>query len=386
MGKLSDRAIKALGDGTHGDGEGLYIQVKGPRRSWLYRYKIKGKSHALGLGAYPLVGLKDARDKAQAMAKARANGQDPLIERRLAATRERTFDQVGAEYIDQHKAAWRSEKTRYIWELSLKTHAGPIFGALPVASVTRGHVLDALSPVWSKKPETARRLRRQIEAVLSFATAKGYRTGDNPALWRGGLQYALPKLSRVQKVRNHPALPFKETPAFMRRLEACPASSALALRFLILTAGRTSEVLGATWQEVDLETRVWTIPGARMKAEKEHRVPLSDAAVEILKLAKMQMRDGNSHIWPGDRRGRPLSNMCFLQLLKRLDRTDITPHGFRSTFRDWAAETTHFQNHVVEMALAHTIGNAVEAAYRRGDLLDKRRELMKEWAAFCCSL
>ena len=256
-----------------------------------------------------------------------------------------------------------------------------MFGQLPVADVDTALVTKALDPIWRTKSETASRLRGRIESVLGWATVRGYRSGDNPARWRGHLDHLLPARAKVQKVAHHAALPFDQVASFMADLREREGTAARALEFAILTSGRTSEVLGARWDEIDLQARVWTVPGERMKAGKEHRVPLSDAAVTVLE--RMQsVREGDL-IFPGQRRGKPLSNMVMLMLLRRMDRGDLTAHGFRSTFRDWAAERTAFPGEVAEAALAHTVSSKVEAAYRRGDLFEKRRLLMNAWAAFC---
>ena len=392
MAKLTVKSLERLGPGRHADGDGVYLQVKpGGARAWLYRYKTGPKLTMLGLGSYPAVGLAEARKKAQECRKQREEGQDPLALKRAAALLAaepkspvgKTFAEVAAEYIEAHKAGWKSAKTLYIWRHSLEHYAAKAFGAVAVDKVDKPMVVALLRPIWNEKPETAGRVRRHVEAVLNFARAHDYRTGENPAAWRGNLQFAFVEQGKVRAVEHHAALPYAELPAFLRLLRERTGVGVLAFEFAILTACRTSEVLGAEWQEVDFDSRLWSIPGARMKAGKPHVVPLSDRAIEVLKAAADFRRGANSFVWPGDRPGRPLSNMTFLMLLRRMERTDLTAHGFRSTFRDWVSETTDYPGEVAEMALAHVVANKVEAAYRRGDLLDKRRELMKEWAAFC---
>jgi integrase len=313
-----------------------------------------------------------------------ADGVDPIAQRdverqqqRLEAARAQTFDQCAAAYIAAHRAGWKNVKHAEQWENTLAAYASPAFGALPVADIDTAAVMRALGPIWNTKTETASRVRGRIEKVLDWATVQGFRTGENPARWRGHLDKLLPKRSKVQKVQHHPALPYAEAPAFMAKLRAQEGIAARALEFLILTATRTGEVIGARWDEFDLEAGSWTIPAERMKAGKEHEVPLSARALEIVQgLAKM--RPG-SYVFPGRRPRDPLSNMALLALLKRMGRSDLTAHGFRSTFSDWAHETTNFPSEVIEMALAHTIRNKVEAAYRRGNLREKRRELMDAW-------
>jgi integrase len=275
----------------------------------------------------------------------------------------------------------RRSTNRIQWPATLATYVNPIFGDLPVQAIDVGLVMKAIEPIWTVKPETASRVRGRIESVLDWATTRGYRQGENPARWRGHLENLLPKKTKVRRVKHHAALPYPEIPEFMVELRAQPGIAARALEFAILTAGRTSEVIGARWDEINLIERLWTIPADRMKAGKEHRVPLSDTALTIV----TQMR-GISHgdfVFPGTRVGRPLSNMSMLMTLRRMNRGELTAHGFRSSFRDWGAERTSFPAEVAEMALAHTVGDKVEAAYRRGDMFDKRRQLGDAWASFC---
>ena len=257
----------------------------------------------------------------------------------------------------------------------------PTFGDLPVSEVDTGLIMKAIEPMWTKTPETATRVRGRIESILGWATTRGYRQGDNPARWRGHLDNLLPARAKVAKVQHHPALPYAEIGDFLTKVRALEGVSPKALEFAVLTAARTGEVVSARWPEIDLAARMWTIPGERMKAGKEHRVPLSDRAIALLKA--LPREKGTEFVFIGDKSGKALSNMALLMTLRRMKRNDLTTHGFRSTFRDWAAEQTAYPNEMVEMALAHTIGDKVEAAYRRGDMLEKRRRLMADWAPYC---
>lgn len=372
--------------GKHPDGGGLYLQVsEWGTKAWLFRYERANRDRWMGLGPYPLISLAEAREKAVAARKALLAGVDPLTaksERRIAQrvddAKAMTFDQCAAVYIKSHAAGWKNEKHTAQWTATLKNYASPIFGALPVAAIDTALVMKVLEPVWSEKTETASRVRGRIESVLAWATVRGYRSGDNPARWKGHLDQLLPPRSKVRKVEHHSALPYVELPAFMAALRARDSVSARALEVTILTAARTSETVKAVWAEIDLQVRVWTIPGDRMKAGREHRVPLSDRAIEILKALP---REGD-FVFIGARKGSSLSNMAMLELMRGM-RTGFVPHGFRSTFRDWAAERTNFPREVAEAALAHVVGDKVEAAYRRGDLFDKRRQLMTVWAEYC---
>ena len=357
------------------DGNGLYLQQG---RSWVLRYKIGGRTRMMGLGPLTLVDLTQARELALAARRQLHQGIDPLQGRaaaRAAVVRTMTFQQCADAYIAAHNASWRNAKHRGQWVATLATYAAPVLGRLAVAAVDTALVLKVLEPIWHAKPETASRLRGRIEAVLDWAKVRGYRTGENPARWRGHLDKLLPAKAKLRKVKPLAALPYAELPAFMAALRQQQGLAARALEFTILTAARTSEVLHATASEFDLASRTWTIPAARMKAGRYHRVPLADRAVELIATL------------PPDASARSfaLPRRAMLATLKRMGHADLTCHGFRSTFRDWAAETTGYPNHVVEQALAHTIPSAVEAAYRRGDLFEKRARLMAEWASYCCS-
>jgi integrase len=388
--KLSAVEVKSIGQkGMYHDGGGLYLQVSaGGAKSWIFRFMLDGRSREMGLGPVHAIPLADARKRAAECRRMRFDGIDPIEARRiqrdekkLDAAKSMTFDACAAAYIDAHKAGWRNAKHIDQWSNTLATYVGPVFGSLPVQAVDVGLVMKALEPIWQTRSETASRLRGRIEAVLDWATAREYRKGDNPARWRGHLDSLLPARSKVQKVEHHPALPYDELADFVAMLRSQQGIAARALEFLILTATRTGEVIGARWDEVDLGEKIWVVPAARMKAGREHRVPLSAAAAGILEEMK-KVRESD-FVFPGGKKGKPLSNMAMLAVLKRMDRGDLTNHGFRSSFRDWAAERTNFPREVAEMALAHTVGDKVEAAYRRGDLFQKRRQMMDGWARFC---
>jgi len=390
--RLSPAAVKHAKPGMHCAGGGLYLQaVMGGggviRKSWLFRFAENGRERQMGLGSLGSVSLAQARDKAAECRRLRQERIDPIAARdaqRAAAAAENaktmTFDQCAAGYIAAHRAGWRNTKHASQWQNTLATYVSPVFGKLPVRTIDVGLVIKALEPIWSTKPETASRVRGRIEAVLDWAAARGLRDGENPGRWKGRLDKLLPRPSKVRVVAHHAALPYDEIGSFMVELREREGVAARALEFAILTAVRTGEVLGAQWSEIDLGAKVWTVPAASMKGGREHRIPLASSAMAVLKrMAKL--REGD-HVFPGDRRAM-LSNMAFLMLLRRMGLGDLTAHGFRSTFRDWAAERTNFPNEVVEMALAHSVGNKVEAAYRRGDLFEKRRKLMDAWAAYC---
>jgi integrase len=375
--------------GYYGDGRGLVLRVAdGGSKVWLYRYKTRGKVREMGLGPIRDVSLAEAREAAREARRLRRAGIDPIDAKRerkaaarLDAARTITFSQCAAAYIENHRASWSNAKHAAQWESTLRTYAYPVFGNLPVAGVDTALVVKVLDPIWSAKPETASRLRGRIEAVLDFATVRSHRVGDNPARWKGHLKEALPAISTVRRVKHHPALAYDEVGAFMVDLRQREGGAALALEFAILTAARTGEVIGARWSEIDLPGGVWNIPAERMKARVEHRIPLSKQALAVLRRAEKQKV--NDVVFFGQKPGRALSNMALLMMLRRMGRELLTAHGFRSTFRDWAAELTGVAPEVAEAALAHTVGNRVEAAYRRGDLFEKRRVLMQQWGSFC---
>jgi integrase len=391
-GKLSALQIKRLSKrGMYNDGGGLYLQIaQGGSKSWLYRYKVGSKDRWHGLGPLHTISLAQARERAADARRVRLDGHDPIEAKRasraaarLHAAKAISFETAAQAYIESHSNGWKNAKHAAQWTATLATYACPVFGSVPVAIVDTGLIMRALEPIWATKPETASRLRGRIESVLDWAKVRGYRTGENPARWKGHLDHLLAPRAKVRKVEHHAALPYSELGTFMVDLRQREAVAARALEFLILTVARSSETLNARWDEVDLANRMWTIPPDRMKASREHRVPLSDAAIAVLDLMKVHRQ--SEHIFPGQRWGRALSNMAMLVLLRRMGRGDLTAHGFRSSFRDWCAERTNVPSEVAEMALAHAVGSKVEAAYRRGDLLDKRRQLMDNWSEYCAT-
>lgn len=380
--RLSARTVTTLKDvGRHADGNGLYLSISnnGGRR-WVFLYRSAGRIREKGLGSAVSVSLKDARLKADDVRKQLAAGLDPINEGRKTQG-VMTFSDCAKAYIASHETGWSNPKHADQWRNTLKAYAEPIIGKLPVNKIDVSHIMSILEPIWPTKTETASRVRGRIESILDWAAARKYRNSENPARLRGHLDYLLPPRRKVAKVQHHPALPYKGIPAFMADLRSREGIGGLALEFTILTAARTGETLGAKWDEIDIENKVWIVPDERMKARVEHHVPLSDRAVEILK----SLSTDTEFVFPGNGDNNPLSSMSLLAVLKRMDRSDITTHGFRSTFRDWAAETTDFPNEVVEMALAHTIKNKAEAAYRRGNMLDRRRILMDAWDKYCSS-
>ena len=389
LNRLSDVAIRAKKrPGYCADGGNLYLRVApGGAKGWIFRFTVAGRTRDAGLGSYPTVTLVKAREEAGKCRRLLAAGLDPIDARReerqaarLKAAKTKTFEECAREFISARELGWRSAKTSPLLHASLKRYVYPTLGPLPVQAIDTDLVMKVLEPIWGEKPTTASRLRGSIEAVLNAARARGYRSGENPAAWRGHLDQLLPRRSKVRRIRHHAALSYWEVPSFMERIRAREGMSARALELMILTATRTSEAFGARWDEVDLKHRTWTIKAERMKSGRPHRIPLSERAISILEeMAEIQV---NEFVFPGMKQGRPLSDMGARILLSEL-RPGVTKHGFRSSFRDWAAETTSFPNHVLEMALAHAVPDAVEAAYRRGDLFEKRRKLMEAWAEYC---
>lgn len=393
---LTPIAVKNAGPGRHADGGGLYLRVQGGgARSWLFRSVIGGKARDIGLG--PAAGpgalsLGDARAKAREMAAQAAKGE--VVESRRMQARKaaaqvqasalasKTFKEIAEAYIDRKEGAWRNEKHRQQWRNTLATYAYPHFGAMPLSQIETSHVLAALEPIWIAKPETASRVRGRIENVLDAAKVQGLRSGENPARWRGHLDHILPKPEKLAR-GHHAALLYSDLPTFMEDLLGREALAARALEFTILTAARSGETLGATWAEVDLEKALWTIPADRMKANKEQRIPLSARAVAILREVVL-LTNGrpDTPLFPSTKGGK-LSGMAMSMLLRRMGYEEITVHGFRSTFRDWAGECTAFPREVVEHALAHQLADKAEAAYQRGTLFPKRVKLMEAWAAYC---
>ncbi|MFJ2995694.1 tyrosine-type recombinase/integrase [Pandoraea sp. NPDC087047] len=387
--RLSARGVaRNVKPGLYADGGGLYLQItKAGVKSWLYRYMRDGKARAMGLGPLHTISLAEARTRALECRKILLDGRDPLdekeqqrVSRKVANAKNKTFMECAEAYIDAHKAGWKNTKHAAQWTSTLETYAAPVFKEIPISSIDTTLVMKVLEPIWKTKTETATRVRGRIESVLDWATVSGHRTGENPARWKGHLDHLLPKRSKVQKVEHHPALPYSDAPGFIKALRSQAGVAALALEFLILTATRTNETIGARWDEITIGNRIWIIPSSRMKTEKEHRVPLSEQALKILK--HMQSHSTGEFVFPGQKRGNPMSNMAFLQLLKRMERSDITAHGFRSTFRDWVGETTQYPREVAEAALAHTVKNKAEAAYARGDLFEKRAKMMQDWAKY----
>ncbi len=383
---LTDKAVKAAGTGRHTDGDGLYLDVKpSGARAWLLRVVVRGRRRDFGLGAYPGVTLAKAREKADRFREMIRDGLDPVAEMARTEAQRLTFEEAAEALVESKRDGWRNAKHAKQWPSTLKTYAYPVLGPLDVRDIHVEHVLKVLTPIWKTKTETATRVRQRIEAVIDYATARKAREGENPARWRGNLDKLLPKpVDLKHEDAHHAALPWGQMADFFAKLEAREGMGALALRFTILTAARSGEVRGATWGEIDMDAGVWTIPARRMKARKEHRVPLSADALAILRTVQ-PLADGDAEapVFPGGRGGRPLSDMTLSAVLRRMGRDDLTVHGFRSTFRDWAAEATPYPSELAEAALAHTIRNKVEAAYRRGDLFEKRRDLMTAWAKHC---
>ena len=381
---------KSKRPGLYSDGGGLYLRVTPPSAaSWVYRYMLGGNAREMGLGPYPAISLPVARDKAAEARTVKAHGMDPIAarnaqrhEQRLLEARTITFHECADAYIAANEAAWKNPKHGKLWGATLQTYAFPVLGNLPVSEIDRALVIRVLEPIWTAKPETASRVRGRIEAILDWAEARDYRAGDNPARWKGSLDKLFPKRTKVRNVRHHPALPYADAPAFMAALKAQEGLASVALQLTILTTVRTSEALGATWDEIDLKREVWTVPGQRTKTGRDHRIPLSSAALGILHECR-SLTGAKGYIFPGARPRKPLSNMAMLKVLERMGRSELTVHGFRSTFRDWAEEMTNFPGSVAEAALGHVVGDKVEAAYRRGDLFEKRRALMSAWAEFC---
>lgn len=384
--KLNVKQIAALSNpGVYSDGGGLYMRVrKTGTRSWLYIGMINGKRREIGLGSVLDVNLSEAREKAREHRTALLAGLDPLEEKRkivIEAKPKLTFGEVADDLLASIEGSFKNEVHRKQWRSSINRYAESIL-ATPVSDVTSEDILKLLKPIWQTKRETATRVRQRIEKILDAAAVRGLRSGDNPARYKGHLEFLLPS-KRPTEIKHHKALPFTELPLFMTKLQKRPATAARALEFSIMTAARTGEIRGAIWDEIDFNKQVWTIPGERMKAGQTHEVPLNDRAMAILRDICESIVEPNGLIFI-NQRGDILSNMAMAQLLKRME-YKITVHGFRSTFRDWAGETTDFAREDIEMALAHTIQSKTERAYRRGNALDKRREVMKAWGKFAVS-
>lgn len=387
--ELTAMAVKHIHErGTHfvGGVPGLALVVhKGGSRSWVLRYQVAGKRRDLGLGAVDFVALSQAREAAREARNKITQGIDPINDRRAQRSKliasqasALTFSEAASKYIETHEATWRNAKHSQQWRNTLESYAYPFIGRMFVRDVELPHILKVLEPIWLTKTETASRLRGRLESILDWSTVRGYRAGLNPARWKGHLDTLLAAPRKIARTSHHRALPFSDLPAFMARLQQQRGVGAVALTFLILTATRSSEVRAARWVEFDLTTNIWTIPAARMKAGREHRVPLSGAAITILN--QQRAIAISDYVFPSSRAS-ILSDMSLTAVLRRME-VPAVPHGFRSTFRDWCAECTEFSSEVAEMALAHTIRNKVEAAYRRGDLFEKRKQLMQAWADY----
>lgn len=391
LGKLSAvRIAKEKTPGYYADGGNLWLRVSASgSKSWTFVYTVNGRTREMGLGGLHKVSLERARQKATQERAKLGDGVDPIDVRQSArdqastvVARRVTFSEAAKRYIAAHSPTWSNEKHAAQWTATLETYAAPWIGSLPVAAVDTTLIMKVLEPIWTTKTETATRVRQRVENVLDWATTQGLRDGANPARWKGHLDNLLPKPGKIAgaAVVHHRALPFEGVPQFMIDLRQQQGVAARALEFTVLTACRSNEVLGARWEEIDLENDLWVIPAGRMKMKKEHRVPLNVRAGELLLIMK-KLTDGTGFVFPGMKAGRPLSNMAMTTVLRRM-KVDAVPHGFRSSFRDWASEKTTYQKEVCEMSLAHAIGDKVEAAYRRGDLFDKRRKLMHAWCDF----
>ncbi len=381
--KLAARGRHAVGPGN------LYLQISSfDTKSWVLRYMVDGKARMMGLGSIDRFTLKEARERAREARQLISDGIDPIdvrreqrARRRAEAARRITFDEAAEKYIAAHRPAWKNRKHADQWESTLESYASPVIGGLDVADVDTAHIMKILEPIWTSKTETASRLRGRVELVIDWSTARGFRSGENPARWRGHLDKLLPPPSKVQRIRHHPAMAYSDVPKFIVKLRDREGIGALALEFTILTAVRTSETIGARWSEIDLAKKVWAIPAERMKAAHAHRVPLCDRAIEILNSLPREA-SADPFIFPGMRKGRALSNMAMLNLVKTMTDNAYTVHGFRSSFRDWAGEETNFPREICEAALAHKIKDKAEAAYRRGDALERRRKLMEAWSNY----
>lgn len=387
--RLSARAVETVNtDGLRADGGGLYIAVsKSGAKSWRYIFQFAGKRKEMGLGKYPAVSLQNARIKAQDAREMVSTGCNPIAERKRQLVqdqaRQTTFKSFIDEWLPEIQSEFQNAKHSKQWDMTLNHYAKPLH-ALPIEGITTDHVLGVLRLIWAEKPETASRLRGRIERALDAAKARGFRSGENPAAWRGHLQTLLPKPKKLSR-GHQPSMPYEDIPEFMTRLRKLGSVSALGLEWLILSGSRSNEVMGAVWSEIDEATGVWTLPANRMKSGREHQVPLVPRHFEILDKVRI-LKDEGDYLFPGQRRGRPLSGMAFLMLMRRMDVGHYVPHGFRSSFRDWTGDETEFSRDVAEMAIAHKVGNSVEIAYRRRKAIEKRRELLRQWEAYMCSL
>jgi integrase len=384
------KVARAKRPGMYADGGSLYLRVApGGSRQWIFRYTApNGRLRDMGIGPIHTLTLAEARERATEARKLRLDGIDPIAHKRArvaairaADAKAMTFEECARGFMRDNEAEWTNPKHRQAWQTTLRKYVYPVLGSLPVTAIDTPLVLKVIKPLWERVPTTASRVLGRIQAVLGWATVHHYRSGDNPARWQGHLEHALPAISKVAKTEHHAALPYAQIGPFMARLRKDTSIGARCLEFITLTAARLGEVVNATWLEIDLAENIWVVPASRMKAGREHRVPLSTPAVAVLKA--MQANRISDYIFPGTRQGRPVGANTPVRLAKKAAGADVTVHGLRSTFRDWASERTSFPREVAEMALAHAIPNAVEAAYRRGDLFEKRRKLMEAWAEFC---
>jgi len=387
--QLTALKVKKLKEaGSYPDGQGLYLQLsQSGNKTWFYRYQKDGKGRKHGLGSYPTVTLDMARKKATACRILRDKGIDPIeykkqqtLDEELKKLKGVTFEECAINYIDSHKAGWKNRKHEQQWRNTLKTYAYPYIGKLAVKSIDTGLVLKVLEPIWYEKTETATRVRQRIENILDWAKVRKYRTGENPALWRGHLDKTLPKPTKVQKVKHFNAMPYVDVPKYFQKIRKTETLAAKALAFIILTASRNGEARGAMWAEIDLKKGIWELPAERMKADRPHRVPLSKEAIKVLKEAKKFSHD--EYVFTGLKKNKPISEAAIRNLI-RTDHSEVTIHGFRSSFRDWCAEMTNYPREVAEAALAHTLKDKTEAAYQRGDIFVKRKKLMDAWANYC---
>lgn len=378
--KLTAKSVAAAKPGRHGDGAGLYLVVaESGARKWVFRFTWRGKVTETGLGSADTVGLADARDRAAEARRALASGRNPIEVRREKSKVVPTFGELADEFFEAKKSEWRHKRHERQWHWSLTVGGAPLRDKL-VDAIDVADILDVLKPYWQKTPTTASRLRQRIETILNAAKARGFRSSDNPAAWRGHLQHLLQKQRKLAQA-HYAALPYEELPDFMARLRAVEKSAARALEFTILTASRSNETYGARWSEINFTTKVWVIPKERMKAGVEHRVPLSARALEILE-AQRACTNG-AFVFPSPFGDKPLSHVVMQREVARLGAKGITVHGFRSSFRDWCGQETSFSREIAEQSLAHRIGDGAELAYKRGDFLEKRRELMEAWATYC---
>lgn len=392
MPRLSALSIKGLkAAGRYADGGGLYLQVRGESKSWIFRYVFGGARREMGLGGIDAVSLADARTRAAELRATIAEGRDPIEKRTqdraeiaLQAAKDLTFRECALEFIEKQKSGWTGKRQVAQWKSAFETHAFPALGDLRVSQITRDQIIRVLDPLWTTKTVTAVRIQNRTERVLDYATVRGYRSGDNPARWKGGLDLIFPAPGKVARSSHIPAMPYKDVPAFFKEHLGKEGVTECALEFLLLTLARTTEVLSATWSQIDWEERAWNIPRMTMKAkDAAHRVPLTDAAVDVL--ARMRAISRNSYIFPGRIAGRPISNMSMLMYLRRLG-LEACPHGYRSTFKDWSREIRSYDDDLSEAQLAHKIKNKVKAAYARGTMFERRRAMLEDWAKYCTSI